>query len=128
MKPVPPQRDLRGAWLDRLTGVKDAHLEGEHLAMPGHDGGLPTLEIYAYNVTGEASPKSINTPGLAHLAFEVDNVEEALRKALSEGGGQVGETVRADYPNGVKATFVYAKDIEGNIIELQAWEKPGEDS
>lgn len=28
----------------------------------------------------------------------------------------------ADYPNNVVATFVYATDPEGNIVELQNWE------
>jgi catechol 2,3-dioxygenase-like lactoylglutathione lyase family enzyme len=61
--------------------------------------------------------------GLAHLAFEVDDVPAALQTLLDEGGTQLGEIVTAKYPNNVTATFVYARDIEGNIIELQSWEK-----
>ncbi len=30
-RPIPPKRDLRGAWLDKATGIKDAHLQGIHL-------------------------------------------------------------------------------------------------
>jgi predicted enzyme related to lactoylglutathione lyase len=63
----------------------------------------------------------INTYGIAHLAFEVDNVAETLEKVLAKGGGIVGELVHADYEDGRKATFVYATDIEGNILELQSW-------
>jgi hypothetical protein len=33
----------------------------------------------------------------------------------------IGELVYADYEDGRKATFVYATDIEGNILELQSW-------
>ncbi len=119
MIPVPPPRDLSGEWLDRLTGIKNARLEGEHLALPGYEENPPTLEIYSYNFAGKAAPKEINTFGIAHLAFAVDDVEQALQKVLKEGGGQVGEVVRADYPDNITATFVYARDIEGNIIELQ---------
>ena len=57
------------------------------------------------------------------MAFEVDDVALVLQKILEEGGGQVGELIKTKYPNNVTATFVYAKDIEGNIIELQSWEK-----
>jgi Lactoylglutathione lyase and related lyases len=119
--PVPPQRDLRGEWLDQLTGIPRAHVVGEHLALPGYGGTLPTIEIFSYDHMDTENPKVINGVGLAHLAFEVDDVKEALQKILQEGGGQVGELVKTEYPGQVTATFVYAKDIEGNMIELQSW-------
>jgi predicted enzyme related to lactoylglutathione lyase len=48
-KPVPPERDLSGQWLDSLTGIDGAHITGEHLALPGYDGQTPTLEIFSYD-------------------------------------------------------------------------------
>ena len=65
----------------------------------------------------------INNLGFGHLAFEVDDVRETLKEIIAEGGGQVGDVAEAVYPNGIKGTFVYAKDIEGNIIELQSRQK-----
>jgi predicted enzyme related to lactoylglutathione lyase len=120
-RPVPPQRDLRGAWLDRLTGIDNAHVTGEHLALPGYEETLPTLEIFSYDNPDPKVSKAINGIGLAHLAFEVDDVAATLARIEQEGGGRVGELVKAEYPNQVIATFVYARDIEGNIIELQSW-------
>ena len=122
-KPIPPQRDLNGEWLDKLTGIENVHVRGEHLTLPGYEECLPTLEIFSYNSTELDNSKHINSIGLAHLAFEVDDVESVLQKIKTEGGGQVGELIKTEYPNHVTATFVYAKDIEGNIIELQSWEK-----
>jgi catechol 2,3-dioxygenase-like lactoylglutathione lyase family enzyme len=122
-KPVPPERDLSGQWLDSLTGIDGAHITGEHLALPGYDGQTPTLEIFSYDDMDGNNPKQLNDIGLAHLAFEVDDVPAALQTLLDEGGTQLGEIVTAKYPNNVTATFVYARDIEGNIIELQSWEK-----
>ncbi len=122
-RPVPPQRDLSGEWLDRLTGIKNAHLEGEHLALPGYGESLPTLEIFSYGSMDAGNPKVINGMGLGHLAFEVDDVAAVLEQVIREGGGQVGELVKTEYPNRVTATFVYAKDPEGNIIELQSWSR-----
>ena len=29
-------RDQRGEWLGRLTGLKNAHIYGEHLLLPGY--------------------------------------------------------------------------------------------
>jgi len=63
----------------------------------------------------------INQCGIAHLAFEVDDVEGTLAEILLAGGDQIGEVVNAEYADGKKAVFVYARDIEGNIIELQSW-------
>jgi predicted enzyme related to lactoylglutathione lyase len=123
-KPVPPQRDLSGEWLDELTGIKDVHIMGEHLALPGYEEFLPTLEIFSYSSMNTDNPKAINSIGLAHLAFEVDDVQAILQKIKEEGGGQVGELIKTEYPNKVIATFVYAKDVEGNIIELQSWSLP----
>lgn len=122
-KPVPPVRNLKGEWTDRLTGINNVHIEGEHLALPGYEDTLPTLEIFSYNnMEGSNFPK-INGIGLAHLAFQTDNVEALLEKIKVAGGGQIGEIVKTVYPDKVTATFVYATDPEGNIIELQSWEK-----
>lgn len=120
-KSIGETRDLRGAWLDKMTGLPDAHIAGEHLCLPGYGDDHPTLEIFSYDEMVPASAPQINACGLAHLAFEVDDVEETLRNLLREGGGQIGEVVTADYEDGRKAVFVYATDCEGNIIELQSW-------
>ena len=120
-KSIGQTRDLRGPWLDKLTGLPQAHITGEHLLLPGYDATHPTLEIFSYDSLRETLPPEVNRPGLAHLAFEVDHVEKTLAAILTAGGGQVGEIVTAAYPNNMEAVFVYARDPEGNIIELQSW-------
>lgn len=115
-------RDLRGKWLDDMTGIKGAHIVGEHLCLPGYEEEHPTIEIFSYDSMEEKEKPQVNSYGIAHLAFEVDDVEETLKKILKAGGGQVGKVVTAEYP-GKQAVFVYAKDPEGNIIELQSWRK-----
>lgn len=119
-KSIGETRDLRGEWLDDLTGVPNAHIVGEHLCLPGYGKDHPTLEIFSYD-SMENSTAAINKCGIAHLAFEVDDVEKTLQLLLQKGGKQIGEVVRAEYEDGRKATFVYAADCEGNIIELQSW-------
>lgn len=122
-KPVPPIRDLKGEWVDQLTGMKGIHVEGEHLALPGYEETLPTLEIFSYSQEGKELSKEINRFGYSHIAFGVEDVDRVLEKVKENGGGQIGEVVRTVYPNDVIATMVYATDIEGNIIELQNWKK-----
>lgn len=115
-------RDLSGDWLDRLTNIPGAHIVGEHLALPGCGGNI-TLEIFQYGKEGPASAHGIDVPGFQHIAFEVDDVAETLAAVRARGGGQLGELVTADYPDGRRATFVYATDPEGNILELQSWKR-----
>ncbi len=119
-KSIGETRDLRGEWLDNLTGIHDAHIVGEHLCLPGYGEDHPTLEIFSYD-TMEDSCNSINKCGIAHLAFEVDDVEETLQLVLKKGGSQIGQVVKTKYPDGRQAVFVYATDCEGNIVELQSW-------
>ncbi len=119
LAPTGQTRDISAHWLARLTGIPGAHIQGEHLRLPGTD---VTLEIFSYNATLPGEP-SLNRAGFAHIAFEVDDVERALAKVVAEGGGHVGERVSTSYPGGVTATFVYATDPEGNLIELQSWKR-----
>lgn len=122
-KSIGEVRDLKGEWLDKMTGIKDAHIVGEHLCMPGYGEDHPTLEIFSYDNVIEEKQGFVNKCGFAHIAFEVDDVKETLQKLLEAGGSQIGELVTADYEDGRKAVFVYAADIEGNIIELQSWSR-----
>ena len=120
-KSIGEARDLRGSWVDELTGIPNAHITGEHLLLPGYGADHPTLEIYEYDQVAIGEPHRINQCGFAHVAFEVDDVDETLKDVLAAGGGQIGKVVRTEYPDGRKAVFVYATDIEGNIIEIQSW-------
>ncbi len=114
-------RDLRGEWLDKMTGISNAHLVGEHLLLPGYGADHPTLEIFSYDQVLRLAERPVNAKGITHLAFEVDDVSETLERVLAGGGSVVGELVHANYDDGRKATFVYARDPEGNILELQSW-------
>jgi lactoylglutathione lyase len=122
-QPVYPERDLQGEWLDRATSIKDSHLKGIHLRLPGFDETLPTLEIFEYDNNENGSVPKTNRKGFGHIAFHVDDVQKYLNKVLQHGGSRVGEVVETDVSNVGKLTFVYAKDIDGNIVELQHWRK-----
>jgi predicted enzyme related to lactoylglutathione lyase len=119
--PVPPERNLSGRWLEDATGVPGVRIEGVHLRLPGYGEGGPTLEIFQYNHQQEPQETAVNRPGLAHIAFGVDDVAAALDTLIAAGGGVVSELVTVDIPGAGQIAFVYATDPEGNIIELQHW-------
>lgn len=114
-------RDLKGAWVDKITGLKDAHITGEHLALPGYSDDYPTLEIFSFDDMVQNAGSTINRCGLAHIAFAVDDVRKTLDAVIAAGGGQIGELVTTEYPDGRKLELVYATDVEGNIVELMKW-------
>lgn len=120
-KPVPPERDLSGPWLDAATGIEGAHLTGVHLRLPGHGATGPTLEIFSYDDPAGRPNMAPNTPGLAHLAFLVDDVAATAAEVLAAGGSAVGERVTHDVPGVGRLVFQYLRDPEGNILELQSW-------
>jgi predicted enzyme related to lactoylglutathione lyase len=121
--PVPPERNLSGKWLEDATGVPGAEIRGVHLRLPGYGEEGPTLEIFQYDPLEERQKTAINRPGLAHIAFMVDDLPSARDAVTAAGGGAIGELVSTEVPGAGSITFIYATDPEGNIIELQhRWE------
>ncbi len=119
--PVGPERDQSGDWLTAATGVAHAHLRGRHLLLPGHGEDGPTLEIYTYDGVLDAPEPVANRAGYGHLAFHVDDVSAALDRVLQHGGRALGEVTSTTVPGAGPLQVVYARDPEGNIIELQHW-------
>ena len=118
---VPPERDQSGQWLEDGTGVKDAHLNGVHLRLPGHGENGPTLEIYSYSQMEEMPAPAANRKGLRHLAFSVDDVAVTVQKVIAGGGAMLGDVITREIPDAGRITFAYVSDPEGNIIEVQRW-------
>ncbi|HJP72405.1 MAG TPA: VOC family protein [Candidatus Limnocylindria bacterium] len=122
---VPPERDYAGEVLARGTAVPDASLRGVHLRLPGNGADGPTLEIYTYGANEvRANPGAANREGWGHIAFAVDDVNQAREAVLAAGGGQHGEIVTTQTADGRRVTWAYLTDPEGNLLELQSWSGP----
>jgi predicted enzyme related to lactoylglutathione lyase len=122
-QPVPPERHLTEPWVAQATGIPGAEQHGMHLRLPGHGDTGPTLEIFQYPQVHDGGLPAIDRTGLAHLAFGVEDVEAALKAVREAGGGAVGKLVNVEVAGVGRLTFVYARDPEGNIIELQKWDR-----
>ncbi len=120
-QPLYPERDLAGEWLDQATAIPNARLKGIHLTLPGYADNAPTLEIFQYAENVDSTPPPSNRKGFGHIAFQVDDVQEVLERLLASGGSKVGEIVTTDIADAGRITFVYARDIDGNIVEIQRW-------
>jgi predicted enzyme related to lactoylglutathione lyase len=120
-EPKGPKRDMSGAWLDSVNAVPNAHLTGIHLRLPGYGDDGPTLEIFSYDKLVERGMPIANQCGLAHIAFSVDDVDRALQAVIAAGGGAVGKIASTEVDSVGLLRVVYARDPEGNIVELQKW-------
>lgn len=118
---VPPKRKQSGKWLEEGTGLANAALQGAHLRLPGHGNKGPTLEIYQYAEVLAQEAIAPNTRGFGHIAFEVEDVPAALAKVLENGGSANGRITTREVVGVGQLSFVYARDPEGNLIELQSW-------
>lgn len=117
---VYPERDLSGEWMDKLTNIKDVHVRGIHLRLPGYENG-PTLEIFQYNqsIIRDDDPE-INAQGFAHIAFHTDHVEDLVQKVIKNGGSLYGDQVEKEIEGVGNIKVIYVKDTEGNVIEIQS--------
>ncbi len=117
----PPERNLSGEWLDRATGLENAKLEGVHLILPGHGSNGPTLEIFTYQEQQTREPAMANHIGFTHIAFEVDDFDSVYEAALNQGATDLGRPTEKLIEGVGTLKFVYLRDPEGNIVELQSW-------
>jgi predicted enzyme related to lactoylglutathione lyase len=120
-KPLYPERDMHGDWIDDMTSIANVRIKGIHLELPGYENG-PTLEIFSYNHPIDRNHRiQINEMGFTHIAFRADNVQEAVDKVIAYGGSFYGKIVETKIGNVGVLTAVYMQDPEGNIVEIQNW-------
>ena len=120
-KPYSSERNHHGKHIDELTGMQGVRVQGRHLSVPGHGENGPTIEIFTFSDNGEDSPRPLNRPGFAHIAFEVDDIEEKRNQIKHFGGEDYGNLVTIDISGAGKLSLIYMTDPEGNIVELQKW-------
>lgn len=118
VEPVGAERDISGAWVDRATGLSGARITGRHYRLPG---GEVTLEIFSYDSPVSQTVPSADRLGFGHIAFAVDDVSSTLARLLAAGGQRLGDIAQADVAGESHLEVVYARDPEGNIVELQRW-------
>jgi predicted enzyme related to lactoylglutathione lyase len=116
-----PERDLKGKWVDSLTSLKGAHIRGIHLLLPGFDKNGPTLELFQYSTKKRTKIPQTDQPGYGHIAFSVNDVAQIIKKVTHNGVSLVGKRISATIEGVGALDVVYARDPEGNIIELQKW-------
>ena len=89
--------------------------------LPGYGDKGPTLEIFSYQAMHDGSPIMANHLGLSHIAFEVHDVDQTFAAAIQHGGQVLGKVTQKSIDGVGELKFVYFRDPEGNIVEIQSW-------
>lgn len=113
---------ISGQWIDRTVGLSGVVGDVVYLDLPAG----PRVELIRYVSPSGLEPVGLdqpNTLGLRHMAFRVENIELAVKRAREAGVVFLSEiqTVpdsQVTYAGGVRKRLVYFRDPEGNLLEL----------
>lgn len=111
-----PAKRLSGDMISRGNGLPRSDITSIWLDFPS--GEEPFLEIMEYSETAERGPKAVNAPGFAHIALDVADLSATLDRLLQFGGRLQGAVVNLGTPER-PCLCVYARDPEGNLLELE---------
>lgn len=123
-KMILPQKNYTGNWLSSGTGVNNAKVQGAHLSLPGFDQNGPMLELLQYDKLLQSEKRSPNHTGIGNLSFRVESLEKTIEKALQFGAKTQGKISSTHIEHIGQLSFIYLRDPEGNLIELQEYQIP----
>lgn len=102
------------AQIASMTGVPGLVCDLVQMRSPisGH-----VLELISFKGQGMGAPKPLR-PGMAHVAFYVDDLDEALAKIEKLGAVRLGEITQFD-----EGRSVYVREPAGSFLELEELRK-----
>ena len=112
---VEGQTSVAGDPVDRINGLDGVQADVVILRTP--DGNGSKLELAKYRTPaydGNEGALPANAPGIRHILFAVDDIEESLGRLRAHGGELVGELV--NYEN--VYLLCYVRGPAGVIVEL----------
>lgn len=84
-------KDHSGKFKESVIGIKDVHVVGQHVLLPGFYASYPTLEIFTYNIKGRTKPCDLNSLGINVIGFDSFNIKKDLRAIVKNGGKIIKE-------------------------------------
>ena len=105
---------VKGEWAERIMGLNDVRETVVWLGMPD---GQATLELVKFHTPSDEigiQQPFVNTLGIQHIAFAVEDIEAIVAKLKKKGAELFGEI--QNYENAYK--LCYVRGPEGIILEL----------
>jgi catechol 2,3-dioxygenase-like lactoylglutathione lyase family enzyme len=103
-----------GGWVDRIVGLEGVRTDCAMMATPDGHGRVELVKFHAPSAPGGDRQAAANTPGIRHLTFEVDDLDDVVARVRARGAELVGELER--YEDIYR--LCYVRGPEGIIVEL----------
>ena len=105
---------VEGAWVDRMVGLEGVRAEFAMMETPDGNGRLELVKFHAPSGRGGDRHAPANTPGIRHITFAVDDIDDVVARLRARGAELVGEVER--YEDIYR--LCYVRGPEGIIVEL----------
>ncbi|HEX8237116.1 MAG TPA: VOC family protein [Abditibacteriaceae bacterium] len=112
---------LEGAWIEEVTGLEGSRARCVFLSCPGQDFRLELLQYLSPQAQALAPNSLPHTPGLRHMAFETDDMDNLRARLHAAGTDFVSPPVTVPFPVGdkkLKKRLCYFHDPEGVLLEV----------
>jgi catechol 2,3-dioxygenase-like lactoylglutathione lyase family enzyme len=108
------EASVEGGWVDRVVGLEGVRAEIAMVETPDGNGRLELAKFHVPSSRGGEEQAPANTPGIRHLAFEVDDIDAVVAGLRARGAELVGEVERYED----SYLLCYVRGPEGIIVEL----------
>jgi catechol 2,3-dioxygenase-like lactoylglutathione lyase family enzyme len=105
---------VEGSEVDRIVGLEGVRSDLAFVKTPDGHGQIELVKFNSPPLRAGDPDAPVNTPGLSHLCFAVDDLDAVLPGVQAKGAELVGEVVT--YGNSYK--LCYVRGPEGVIVEL----------
>jgi catechol 2,3-dioxygenase-like lactoylglutathione lyase family enzyme len=105
---------VQGSWVDRVVGLEGVQANIAMMQTPDGHGRIELAKFHAPSGRGGERHAPANTPGIRHITFAVDDVDDVVARLQARGAELVGEVER--YENIYR--LCYIRGPEGIIVEL----------
>jgi catechol 2,3-dioxygenase-like lactoylglutathione lyase family enzyme len=108
------ERPVEGGWVDRVVGLEGVRAQIAMMETPDGHARLELTKFHVPSGRGGDGHAPANAPGIRHVAFEVDDIDNVLAGLRARGAELVGDLER--YEDSYR--LCYVRGPEGIIVEL----------
>jgi catechol 2,3-dioxygenase-like lactoylglutathione lyase family enzyme len=105
---------VQGGWVDRVVGLEGVRANIAMMETPDGHGRIELAKFHTPSGRSGERHTPANTPGIRHITFAVDDIDDVLARLQARGAELVGEVER--YENIYR--LCYIRGPEGIIVEL----------
>ena len=105
---------VEGRWVDRVVGLEGVRADIAMLQTPDGNARIELAKFDSPSSPGGDRHAPPNTPGIRHVTFAVEDIDDVVARLRARGAELVGELERSED----KYRLCYVRGPEGIIIEL----------